>query len=92
MFFLYIFPCEAIKNLSTKQDDRGTGYTFPAAIYLPKVNNRNTRTRCEICSKSTLTYFKPCSTVSIVNFEHVIAGWVVYLDLFCDIPDIPRYT
>ena len=23
---------------------------FPAGIYLPKVNNRNTRTRCEICS------------------------------------------
>ena len=40
MFFLHIFPCEAIKNLSTKQDDRGTGCTFPAAIYLPKVNNR----------------------------------------------------
>ena len=38
------------------------------------------------------TYFTPCSTVSIVNFEHVIAGWVVYLDLFCNIPDIPRYT
>ena len=25
----------------------------------------------------TLTYFTPCSTVSIVNFEHVIAGWVI---------------
>ena len=23
----------------------------------------------------TLTYFKPCSSISIVNFEHVIAGW-----------------
>ena len=23
----------------------------------------------------TLTYFKSCSSVSIVNFEHVIAGW-----------------
>ena len=23
----------------------------PAGIYLLKVNNRNTRTRCEICSK-----------------------------------------
>ena len=32
----------------------------PAGIYLLKVNNRNTR---------------PCSSVSIVNFEHVIAGW-----------------
>ena len=25
--------------------------TFPADIYLLKVNNGNTRTRCEICSK-----------------------------------------
>ena len=27
---------------------------FPAGIYLLKVNNRNTRTRCEICSKLTI--------------------------------------
>ena len=26
----------------------------PANIYLFKVNNRNTRTRCEICSKLTI--------------------------------------
>ena len=26
----------------------------PASIYLLKVNNRNTRTRCEICSKLTI--------------------------------------
>ena len=25
-----------------------------AGIYLPKVNNRNTRPRCEICSKLTI--------------------------------------
>ena len=23
-------------------------------------------------------HFTPCSSVSIVNFEHAIAGWVVY--------------
>ena len=34
-----------------------------------KVNNGNTRTRCEICSKLT--------SVSIVNFEYVITDWVV---------------
>ena len=28
--------------------------TSPAGIYLLKVNNRNTRTRCEICSKFTI--------------------------------------
>ena len=34
-----------------------------AGIYLFEVNNRNTRTRCEICSKLT--------TKTLVNFEHV---------------------
>ena len=81
----------------------------PAGIYPFKVNNRNTRTRCEICSKLliniserrlwnmfkvnnkdtrttpgiilvslllTLNIFSPCSSVSIVNFKHVTAGWV----------------
>ena len=64
----------------------------PAVIYLLKVNKRNTKTRCEICSKLTIKtperrqwrrsgvftvnlYFTPCSSVSIVNFEHVNAGW-----------------
>ena len=28
--------------------------TIPDGIYLFKVNNRNTRTRCEICSKLTI--------------------------------------
>ena len=41
-------------------------------------NNRNTRTWCEICSKLTTKIPEPCSSVSIVNFEHVIAGWEVY--------------
>ena len=27
---------------------------FPVGIYLLKVNTRNTRTRCEICSKLTI--------------------------------------
>ena len=27
---------------------------IPAGIYLLKVNNKNTRTRCEICSKLTI--------------------------------------
>ena len=42
----------------------------PVGIYLLKANNRNIRTRCEISSK-----LKPCSSVCIMNFEHVIAGW-----------------
>ena len=48
---------------------------FPACIYLLKVNNRNTRTRCEICSKLTVntpwrSHWRP-SGVFIVNFEHI---------------------
>ena len=59
-------------------------HDLPASIYLLKVNTKNTRTRCEICSKVTIKipercqrrqYFAPCSSVSVVNFEHVIAGW-----------------
>ena len=29
-------------------------FLIPAGIYLLKVNKRNTRTRCEICSKLTI--------------------------------------
>ena len=64
--------------------------TIPAGNYIFRVNNRNTRVRCEICSKLTIktperhrsgvlivNYFAPCSNASIVNFEQVNAGWVV---------------
>ena len=33
-----------------------------------KVNNKDTRT-------TPIAYFTPCSSVSIVNFKHVIAYW-----------------
>ena len=38
-------------------------FIFPIGIYLFKVNNRNTRARCEIYSKLT--------GVFTVNFEHI---------------------
>ena len=48
----------------------------PAGIYLFKVNYRNTRTRCEICSKLTIKTperHQWCrSGVFIVNFEHIL--------------------
>ena len=48
-----------------------------------KVNNRNTSAKCEICSKLTikipelliLNIFHTCSSVFVVNFEQVNAGW-----------------
>ena len=61
-------------------------------IHLLKVNGRNSRTRCEICSNLTIktsvrrhwrrvdvfiVNFEHIShRVSIVNFEHVIVDWV----------------
>ena len=48
---------------------------YPTGNYLFKVNNRNTRTRCEICSKLTIKTLERlpwrCSGVFIVNFEHI---------------------
>ena len=58
-----------------------------AGIYLLTVNNRNTRTGVKYVQVNTKdtrtmplepfwwTYFTPCSSVPIVNFEHVIASW-----------------
>ena len=56
---------------------------IPAGIYLLKVNNRNTRTRCEICSKLTINTpeRRHCrrSGVFIVNFEHISHLVLVFL-------------
>ena len=35
-------------------------HVYPVGIYLLKVNNRNTRTRCEICSKLTIKTPERC--------------------------------
>ena len=45
----------------------------PAGIHLLKANNRNTRTRCEICSKSTIKTWRQWrrSGVFIINFERI---------------------
>ena len=47
----------------------------PVGIYLLKVNNTNTRTRCQICSKLTIKTQERCkwrlSGVFIDNFEHI---------------------
>ena len=69
--FLYL---DWIRRFTGMSQYRKTGdivENYPAGNYLFKVNGRNIRTRYEICSKVT-----HCSSVSIVNFEHLIAGWV----------------
>ena len=48
-------------------------------ILMLKVNNRNTRKRCEKCSKLTTKNTRATSTgvfIDIDDFEHVNAGWV----------------
>ena len=57
--------------------------SIPVDIYLFKVNNKNTRTRCEICSKLTMKTPERrqwrCSGVFIVNFEHISHLILVFL-------------
>ena len=46
-----------VKHVWLKSSDNfevSNGSTFPAGNYMFKVNNRNIRTRCEICSKLTI--------------------------------------
>ena len=47
------FHCISIVKSATGKHPTKLG-TLAAGIYLLKVNNRNTRTRCEICSKLTI--------------------------------------
>ena len=42
-----------------------------------KVNNKDTRTTPMASLLPLNMYFTSCSSVSTVNFEHVIAGWEV---------------
>ena len=54
-------------------------WRYPVGNCMFKFNNRNTRTRYEICSKLTIktpVNFKRISHVSIVNFEQVNASWL----------------
>ena len=56
---------------------------FPVGNYMFNVNNRNTKTRCEVCSKLTIktperrSWYR--SSVFIVNFEHISHLVLVFL-------------
>ena len=58
---------------------------LPAGNYMFKVNNRNTSTRCEICSKLTITTPEQRqwrrSGVFIINFEHITHLDILFLSL-----------
>ena len=45
-------------------------YYYLANIHLFKVDNRNTRKRCEICEKLTIKTIERRQSFFIVNFEH----------------------
>ena len=59
----------------TKGTSEGLGKINPAGIYQLKVNNRNTGTRYEICSKLTIKTpeQRQCrrSSVFIVDVDHI---------------------
>ena len=68
-----------VKNFFRKCEETSSS----VGIYLPKVNNRNTRTRCEICSKLTIKTQGRCqwrhSGVFIVNIKHLSHFLQVFL-------------
>ena len=77
-----IIKAKMIKFLRlTKKTTRGVFRTLSdtsdVTFYLLKVNNRNTKTMREICSKLTIK-IPELTPIVIVNFEHVIAGWVAF--------------
>ena len=61
---------------------------FPAGVYLLKVNNRNTSTRCGIYSKLAIKIPERRqgrrSGTFIVNFEHILHLVLVFLLLTLD--------
>ena len=61
----------------------GSKIYLPASIYMLKVNNKNLRTRCKICSKLTIKtsgrrHWRRYSAF-IVNFEHISHLALVFL-------------
>ena len=72
-----------VKSISLK--NIGSNVAHTADIYLLKVENKNTRTRCEICSKLTIKtperHHLRCSGALIVNFEHISHLVLVFLSL-----------
>ena len=81
-----VYHFEEMKNRRNFLQDHSnerTSNNAPVGIYLLKVSNRNTRTRCEICSELTIKVPERGHWgrfgFFIVNFEHIssisIANW-----------------
>ena len=69
-FYCFVVDFEPIQNI-------------PANIYLFKVNNRNSRKRCKICSKFKIKTPEQLHwrrfSVFIANFEHILHVFLVFL-------------
>ena len=55
----------------------------PNEIYLLKVNKRNARTWCELCSKLTIKTLEGFNDVVLVIFVIANFGDILHLALFC---------
>ena len=78
--FVRFFCCCNLSQAISSSDSTAintvisTPRTYPAGNYIFKVNNRNTITRCEICSKLTIKTperRRRRSCVFSLNFEHI---------------------
>ena len=75
-----VFSCESCEILRPPFLKE---HLLPAGNYMLKVNNRNTRTRCEICSKLTIKtperrHWRRFG-VFLVNFEHISHLFLMFL-------------
>ena len=56
--------------------------SIPAGLYLLKVNNRNTRTRCEICSKLTIKTPESQESQAIKDgVYNIYSNWINRVDI-----------
>ena len=87
--FFFLISHLAVPKTNFEQVYRGQTRTlyvlsaYPAGTYLLRVNDRNSRTRCETCSKLTIKTPEQChwrrSSVFFVNFEHISYLVLVFL-------------
>ena len=72
-FFQKIQFTEILKTLLNK-----FWKVFPVGNYILKVNDRNTRSRCELCSKLTIKTPRRRHVFN-VNFDHILPPVLVFL-------------
>ena len=80
-FFLGSWCCNVCISMPPENIRKPT-----VGISLFKVNHRNTRKRCEICSRLTIKTPERChwrrTSVFIANFEHMSHPFLVFLTSF----------